>query len=54
MSYIPEESRVIYHSKDGKEEKIFDTLEWLAAMLAGSKQSEDWCSHVPNKGESRR
>ncbi|MFH1124884.1 MAG: transposase, partial [Pseudomonadota bacterium] len=31
----------IYKSKDGKEEKIFDALEWLAAM----------CSHVPNKGE---
>ncbi|MBN2034679.1 MAG: transposase, partial [Deltaproteobacteria bacterium] len=41
MTYIPEESKVIYQSKDGKEEKIFDALEWLAAM----------CSHVPNKGE---
>ena len=33
--------RVVYQSKDGKQEKIFDALEWLAAM----------CSHVPNKGE---
>jgi len=41
MAYIPEESEVIYRSKDGKEEKVFDALEWLAAM----------CSHVPNKGE---
>jgi hypothetical protein len=41
MTYIPEESKVIYQSKDGKEEKVFDALEWLAAM----------CSHVPNKGE---
>jgi hypothetical protein len=41
MIYIPEESEVIYRSKDGKEEKVFDALEWLAAM----------CSHVPNKGE---
>ena len=41
MSYIPEESKVVYQSKDGKEEKVFDALEWLAAM----------CSHVPNKGE---
>jgi hypothetical protein len=32
---------VIYESKDGKEEKVFDALEWLAAMG----------SHVPNKGE---
>ncbi len=41
MTYIPEESKVIYQSKDGKEEKVFDALEWLAAM----------CSHVPNKGQ---
>ena len=41
MTYIPEESRVIYKSKDEKQEKNFDALEWLAAM----------CSHVPNKGE---
>jgi len=41
MSYIPEESKVIYQSKDGKEDRVFDALEWLAAM----------CSHVPNKGE---
>jgi hypothetical protein len=24
--YIPEEATVIYKSKDGKEEKVFDTL----------------------------
>ena len=41
MAYIPEESKVIYRSKDGTAEKDFDALEWLAAM----------CSHVPNKGE---
>ena len=41
MTYIPEESMVVYQSKDGKEEKVFEALEWLAAM----------CSHVPNKGE---
>jgi hypothetical protein len=41
MIYFPEDSKVVYRSKDGKEEKIFDALEWLAAM----------CSHVPNKGE---
>ena len=41
MTYIPEETKVIYQSKDGKDEKVFDALEWLAAM----------CSHVPNKGE---
>ena len=41
MAYVPEEAKVIYQSKDGKKEKMFDALEWLAAM----------CSHVPNKGE---
>ena len=41
MSYVPEKAKVSYQSKDGKEEKVFDAMEWLAAM----------CSHVPNKGE---
>ena len=36
-----EESKVVYESKDAKAQKVFDALEWLAAM----------CSHVPNKGE---
>jgi hypothetical protein len=43
MSYLPEAAKVVYKSKGGNEEKVFDALEWLAAM----------CSHVPNKGESR-
>jgi len=43
MTYIPDESKVIDRSKDGKNEKDFDALEWLAAM----------CSHVPNRGEQR-
>jgi hypothetical protein len=41
MTYLPDESQVLYRSKDGKNERTFDALEWLAAM----------CSHVPNKGE---
>jgi hypothetical protein len=41
MTYIPKESKVLYRSKDGEKEQIFDALKWLAAM----------CSHVPNKGE---
>jgi hypothetical protein len=41
MTYLPDESKVLYRSKDGNNEKTFDALEWLAAM----------CSHVPNKGE---
>jgi len=41
MTYVQEERNVIYQSKDGKDEKVFDALECIAAM----------CSHVPNKGE---
>jgi hypothetical protein len=43
MTYLPETSHVIYKAKAGKdkEQKVFDALEWLAAM----------CSHIPNKGE---
>jgi hypothetical protein len=37
MTYFPEDSKVVYRSKDGKEEKIFDALEWITAM----------CSHPP-------
>jgi hypothetical protein len=44
MTYIPEESKVIYESKDGKQEKAFDPLEWLTAMS----------SHVLNRRESAR
>ena len=43
MTYIKKDSKVSYQSKDGTEEKVFDALEWLAAM----------CSHVPNKGEQK-
>ncbi|MBC8434312.1 MAG: transposase [Desulfobacterales bacterium] len=41
MTYHREAGQVEYQSKDGKETKVFDVLEWLAAMS----------SHVPNKGE---
>lgn len=41
MTYLPEESKVIYQSKDGKDQRTFEALEWLAAM----------CSHIPNRGE---
>jgi hypothetical protein len=41
MTYLPDESEVVYRSKDGKNEKTLDALEWMAAM----------CSHVLNKGE---
>jgi hypothetical protein len=32
---------VIYKSKDGRQQKAFDALEWLAAMS----------SHIPDKGK---
>jgi hypothetical protein len=41
MAYLRDESKVVYQSKDAKQTKIFDALEWLAAM----------CSHMPNRGE---
>ncbi len=49
MTYLSEESKVTYESKacprrrsvNGKEEKAFDVLEWLAAMGP----------HVPDKRE---
>jgi len=41
MTYLPEESKVLYESKDSEEEKVFDALEWLAAMD----------SYVPDKEE---
>ena len=41
MTCIQKESKVVYQSKDGKSEKVFDALECLYAMT----------SHVPNKGE---
>ncbi len=41
MTYHHEIGQVEYQSKDEKETRVFDSLEWLAAM----------CSHVPNKGE---
>jgi len=41
MSYFPEESQIIYRSKDNRQEKAFDALDWLAAMT----------SHIPNHGE---
>jgi hypothetical protein len=36
MTYIREESKVIYKSKDGRQQKAFDALEWLAAIYVFS------------------
>jgi len=32
MTYIPEESKLSYQSKDGKEEQVFDALEWPCSV----------------------
>jgi len=34
MAYIQEEAKVVYQSKDGKHQKLFDALEWLVAMCS--------------------
>jgi hypothetical protein len=47
MQYLAQPSKVVYRAKDGNEEKVFDALEWLVPPLAG-------CSHIPDRGESRR
>jgi len=39
MDYSPEQATVHYRSKDGKEKKTYDALEWLAAMAC----------HVPER-----
>ena len=41
MDYSPEQATVVYRSKDGKEKKTYDALEWLAAMAC----------HVPERGK---
>ena len=41
LDYDAQTATVVYKGKDGRRQKSFDALEWLAAM----------CSHVPNKGE---
>ena len=40
MDYSPKQATVLYRSIDGKEEKTYDALEWLAAMAC----------HVPERG----
>jgi hypothetical protein len=32
MDYSPEQATVLYRSKDGKDKKTYDALQWLAAM----------------------
>ena len=39
MTYIPANSKVVYQSKDGKKEKVFDALEWLVPPIGGILRS---------------
>ena len=41
MTYVPEMSKVVYASKDGEGKKVFDALEWLAAIGP----------HIPDRAE---
>ena len=41
IQYLADAGIVIYSAKGGKDRKVFDAPEWLAAM----------CTHVPNRGE---
>lgn len=34
MEYLPEQGKVLHRSKDVKEHKTCDALEWLAGMLS--------------------
>jgi hypothetical protein len=40
MTCLDQEGKVVYTAKDKKTRKVFDALEWLAAMY----------SHIPNRG----
>jgi hypothetical protein len=41
MQYLQGPSKGLYRAKEGSEERVFDALEWLAAM----------CFHIPDRGE---
>jgi hypothetical protein len=43
MTYLRDESKVLYQSKDAKQNRTFNALEWLAAM----------CSHAPDRRNQR-
>ena len=36
-TYSPDETRVLYRSKDNRQENIFDALDWLAALTLTSQ-----------------
>jgi hypothetical protein len=58
MEYLPEDAKVRYRSKDGKEHKAYDALEWLAAMgthvPARGQQSVRYYGFLSNAARGRR
>jgi len=58
MKYLPDRARVQYRSKDGKEHKSYDALEWLAAMgthvPARGQQSVRYYGFLSNAARGRR
>jgi hypothetical protein len=55
MTYIPEEAKVIYQSKDGKKTKVFNALGWPRQKATGCKHWLPWphmCRTGVNPAES--
>jgi len=43
MSYIREEAKVVYQSKDGKREKVFDASNgWRPCLLMSQRKASRW------------
>jgi hypothetical protein len=58
MDCSPEQATVVYRSKDGKEKKTYDALEWLAAMACHvperRKQTIRLCRKPARPGQSEK
>jgi len=53
MTYAPEEAKVNSESKNGKEERVFETLERLAAVNTHRRTKKNWwrgCNWSPYGG----
>jgi len=49
-TYLPDKTRVLSRSKDNRQGKIFDALDWPAAMPACASHA-DRISHIPKYRE---
>jgi hypothetical protein len=49
MTYLSDESQVLYRSKDGKNERTFDALDWLAAMPACACRTQTGVPMFPTR-----